>query len=168
MGRSSVYNRLKLDGTQYFEPIGFTLGWGHFHITDDLFEQMRNFLRDRDHRYADQHTFGQGPNWRLRTIKAAWAELEFDEGVLKHGIKRQVFAARLATNAFEILRTGVGEPDIGDLRTVSEISELAIKRWIMPRAERAEIDFASWRRSMILPLITGSMSLRAQDERKLG
>jgi hypothetical protein len=31
MGRSSVYNRLKLDGVEYFKSIGYTGGWGHFH-----------------------------------------------------------------------------------------------------------------------------------------
>ena len=30
MGRSSVYNRLKLDGIQYLKSIGYTGGWGIF------------------------------------------------------------------------------------------------------------------------------------------
>ena len=34
MGRSSVYNRLKLGGTEYFRSIGYTKGWGHFHIPE--------------------------------------------------------------------------------------------------------------------------------------
>jgi hypothetical protein len=37
LGRSSVYNRLKLGGIPYFTSIGYTGGWGHFHIPDDLF-----------------------------------------------------------------------------------------------------------------------------------
>lgn len=168
MGRSSVYNRLRLAGAQYFEPIGFTLGWGHFHITDALFGRMRDFLRDRDHDYADQHTFGEGPNWRLRTIKAALSELNFDEKILMHGIKRQVFISRLASNAFDILRTSSGEPDTSDLKSVSEISDLAIERWVIPRAERGEVDYASWRRSMVPKLIKGSLSSRNPSERKFG
>jgi hypothetical protein len=64
MGRSSVYNRLKLGGTQYFTPIGYTGGWGHFHIADDLFAELRDFLRQIGHPYPDLHRFGQGPNWR--------------------------------------------------------------------------------------------------------
>src|SRR3954447_16807107 len=31
MGRSSVYNRLRLDGQPYMTSIGYTAGWGHFH-----------------------------------------------------------------------------------------------------------------------------------------
>ena len=34
MGRSSVYNRLKLGNVQYLKSIGYTGGWGHFHISD--------------------------------------------------------------------------------------------------------------------------------------
>jgi hypothetical protein len=34
MGRSAVYNRLKLGGEEYFQRLGFTEGWGHFHITN--------------------------------------------------------------------------------------------------------------------------------------
>lgn len=37
MGRSSVYNRLKLGDVTYLKPLGFTKGFGHFHITDSLF-----------------------------------------------------------------------------------------------------------------------------------
>jgi hypothetical protein len=62
MGRSSVYNRLKLDGIEYFKSIGYTGGWGHFHIPDDLFADFREYLRAIDHSYADRHRFGQGPN----------------------------------------------------------------------------------------------------------
>ena len=60
MGRSSVYNRLKLGGVPYFEPLGYTRGWGHFHISDELFLELRDYLRDIGHDYADQHRFRTG------------------------------------------------------------------------------------------------------------
>ncbi|HMD96210.1 MAG TPA: Druantia anti-phage system protein DruA [Terriglobia bacterium] len=37
LGRSSVYNRVSLAGMRYLEPIGFTGGYGHFHVDGDLF-----------------------------------------------------------------------------------------------------------------------------------
>lgn len=168
MGRSSVYNRLRLDNAEYFEPIGFTLGWGHFHITDALFERMRLFLRGREHHYADRHKFGEGPNWRLRTIRAALVELKFNDNILKHGIRREVFISRLASNAFDVLRTGAIEPDISALRTVSEISDLARDRWIVPRAERGEVDYLGWRRTMIPRLIKGLPIEPAAYKRQAG
>lgn len=166
MGRSAVYNRLRLDGIPYFERIGFTEGWGHFHITDALFEKMRSFLRDRDHAYADKHKFGEGPNWRLRTIRAALGALEFNENILRHGIQREVFISKLASNAFDVLRTGTPAPDISGLLTAAQISDLARDRWVVPRAERGEIDYRSWRREMIPKLIKGRQELPRAAERR--
>jgi hypothetical protein len=168
MGRSAVYNRLKLGDVPYFEPIGFTEGWGHFHITDALFERLRLYLRDRDHAYADHHKFGEGPNWRLRTIRAALTGLNFNENILRHGIKREVFIAKLATNAFDVLRTGGIAPDVAGLKTVAEISDAARDRWMVPRADRGEIDYRSWRRDMIPRLIKGRVEMPRADLQSTG
>lgn len=157
MGRSSVYNRLRLDGVSYFDPIGYTVGWGHFHITDDLFAQMREYLRLCDHPYADRHRFGQGPNWRLRTIRAALALLGINEAVMKHGIQREVFFCSFAKNTRKILATGKGRPDLSDLKTVQQISDLAKKRWIEPRAI-SRPEFAEWKRENIPKLIRGELN----------
>ena len=155
LGKSSVYNRLQLGGTRYFSPIGYTVGWGHFHITDRLFEDMREYLRLQGHRYADRHKYGEGPNWRLRTIRVALGELGINEAVLRHGIRREVFLCTLSANAIEILKTGKGTPDLSTLKCVDEISELARARWMVPRTERIQ-DYLSWRREAVLDLIAGT------------
>ncbi|MEO3413726.1 Druantia anti-phage system protein DruA [Roseovarius sp. CAU 1744] len=161
MGRSSVYNRLKLDGVQYMEPIGFTGGWGHFHIPDRLFVELRDYLRDIDHSYADQHRFGQGPNWRLRTTRAALAALGFKEDMLRHGIKREVFISRLAANADSILKSGKGKPQIESLLSTKEIAGLATERWMQPRAERRP-DYRDWTVEDLIGLF-GSQSRQMQS-----
>jgi hypothetical protein len=168
MGRSAVYNRLRLGETAYFERIGFTEGWGHFHITDALFERMRLFLRDRDHAYADQHKFGEGPNWRLRTIRAALGALDFNENILRHGIQREVFVSKLAVNAFDVLRSGKVKPDISGLLSVAQISDLARDRWMVPRAERGEIDYRAWSRDMIPLLIKGRIEVLHVPKKQTG
>src|SRR6266404_2348957 len=152
MGRSSVYNRLRLNDQTYFAPIGYTLGWGHFHVTDRLFNEMRDYLRSKNHGYADQHKFGEGPNWRFRTIRTALAELGINQAVLRHGIQREVYMCALAKNSANILRTGEGKPNLSSLLRVSKISEQSKERWIVPRAER-QPEFRAWRRERILELI---------------
>ncbi len=143
MGRSSVYNRLKLAGIQYFKSIGYTGGWGHFHIPESLFMDLRNYLREINHPYADHHRFGQGPNWKLRTTRAALKALGFGDDMLRHGIKREVFICPVANNAIKILRTGKGRPDLSSLLKVREIADLAIQRWILPRSERCP-EYKNW------------------------
>lgn len=152
MGRSSVYNRLKLGGIQYFQPIGYTQGWGHFHIPDNLFLELREYLRTIGHHYADRHRFGQGPNWRLRTTRAALQALGFNDNLLRHGIRREVFYCNLASNANAILRTGKGQPELSTLLSTRQIAELALERWLLPRAHRRP-GYRSWANSGIVQLL---------------
>lgn len=151
MGRSSVYNRLKLQGRFYFKSIGYTGGWGHFHIPDKLFGELRDYLRQIGHRYADRHGYGEGPNWRLRTTRTALNALGFREDLLKHGIQREVFLCELATNAQKILRTGKGRPDLTTLLSASEVAELALDRWVLPRAKRRP-EYREWKNDELVSL----------------
>jgi hypothetical protein len=166
MGRSSVYNRLKLDGIQYMEPIGYTGGWGHFHIPDSLFIELRDYLRDMDHRYADNHMFGNGPNWRLRTMKAALNALGFRDNMMKHGIQREVFISQLADNATNILQTGSGKPDLTSLLSAKDIAELAIERWMIPRSIR-KTEYRSWDSDYLFDFIDNNwLSLEVETDKK--
>lgn len=144
LGRSSIYNRLKLDSDHYFKSLGYTRGWGHFHIPDPIFFELRSYLRELGHSYADSHSFEDGSNWRLRNIRAAFSKLGITDDLLRHGVRREVFISELATNAISILKDGADAlPDIRKLRNISEIGQLALERWIIPRS-RARDDYKSW------------------------
>ncbi|WP_413731483.1 Druantia anti-phage system protein DruA [Sodalis sp. RH20] len=170
MGRSSVYNRLKLDGIQYLKSIGYTGGWGHFHIPDRLFLELRDYLRDIDHTYADQHAFGQGPNWRLRTTRAALTALGFRNDLMKHGIHREVFISQLADNAISILNTGKGQPDLTSLLSAKEIAERAMDRWIIARSRRRP-EYRSWTSNDFIELFgnqAGSLHIQMDKLKIIG
>jgi Domain of unknown function (DUF4338) len=163
LGKSSIYNRLRLGSTDHFMPIGYTVGWGHFHITDKIFGEIREYLRIIEHPYADRHQFGQGPNWRLRTIRAALGELGINESVLRHGIRREVFLCSFGLNALEILKTGRGRLNLSDVLTVAEISKLARERWMVPRSV-SRTEYREWRRDGLSNLIYGQRVEKAFKE----
>lgn len=143
LGRSSVYNRLKIGEQTYFRSIGFTQGWGHFHVPDTLFAELRHYLSKRKHKYVNGHKFGEGPNWRLRTIRAAFDMLGFKADLLRHGIGREVFVCELARNAGRILRGEAKRANYKRLQSVVDIGAMARSRWIVPRAARRP-EFKDW------------------------
>ena len=153
LGKSSIYNRLKLDGQLYLQPIGYTQGYGHFHIPDTLFAELRDYLRKKRHKYVDGHSFGKGPNWRLRTIRAAFDSLGFKADLLKHGIGREVFACDIASNAGKVLAGKVQRASYRNLKTVAEVGAFARDRWLVPRAA-SRPDYQSWTREALVDLVT--------------
>jgi hypothetical protein len=157
MGRSSVYNRLKLGGIEYFKSIGYTGGWGHFHIPDSLFLDLREYLREIGHPYADLHRFGQGPNWRMRTTRVALQALGFKNDMLRHGIQREVFICEFANNALKLLHRGRGRPDLSSLLSAEEVANLAVERWMLPRSQRRP-EFKVWKREQIEELLGNERS----------
>ena len=119
----------------HLRPIGWTGGYGHFHVSDDLFVRLRAYLERVGHSYANGHQFGDGPNWRMRVIRVGLHELELDPMLLRHGIERQVFAMPLADNFREYLTGKAVNPSLR-LLPAHEISREAVRRWVKPRALR--------------------------------
>lgn len=134
MGRSSVYNRLHIGKHRFFEPIGFTEGYGHFHMPDDLFGDLRNYLKRKRDPYATNNRYGQGPNWKMRAVRKAFGHLGLSEEFLHHGFKREIFSCELASNAMEYLRGNRKRAHFRDLKPASEIAEMCVRRWVVPRA----------------------------------
>lgn len=149
LGRSSIYNRLKLGDRLIFEPIGYTSGWGHFHIADALFEELREYLKQVGDRYANAFKFGNGPNWRLRVIRRALGLLGMDPDLIRHGFAREVFFCPVASNAIAFLRGDHKRVRYKNLLNVESASQAALARWIIPRAARVP-DYLNWRAEQFL------------------
>lgn len=159
MGRSSIYNRIKLDGKYYLKPIGYSSGYGHFHIPDRLFLELRDYLRTKDHRYADGHEFGKGPNWKMRATRAALDMIGERSNLMMHGVKREVFICEMASNTVAFLKGEVAELDLYDLKMVEEVGALACRRWLIPRAAR-ETGYRQWTRQNLVDLVSESSGTR--------
>jgi len=136
MGRSSLYNRLAIPNGPKFIRIGETRGFGHFHLSGEIFEQMRNYLEAIGHPYATGNRFGMGPNWKIRVARTALEKIGLDaDDILNHGIAREVYAIPLAHNWQEIL-LGKQKNVRSCVLSASEIMEFCLNRWIVPRASR--------------------------------
>ena len=162
LGRSSVYNRLRLMPNAESETdkpvvelrkLGATTGYGHFQITDELFSQLRVMLQEDGHKYADGHQFGDGPNWRIRVARIGLQSLGLNPNdVLKHGIRREVYAMPIASNARAFL-AGTDEESTFDYVSVDEIADLARSRWLAPRGERRP-SYRQFRREQLRDVLT--------------
>ena len=152
LGKSSLYNRLALGGRPIFASVGFTSGWGHFHVPDELFALMREYLRALHHPYSSNYQFGDGPNWRLRAIRETLKLIGLDTHLLRHTVQREVFLCPLARNTHAFLRGGDPRLDFADLKSVSEIAPIAISRWVAPRSRR-NTEYATWKRDDYLEQI---------------
>lgn len=161
LGRSSLYNRLKIPGILEYKKLGTTEGYGHFHITDDIFEDLRKILELDGHKYAAGHRYGDGPNWKFRVVRAGLQRIGLDPDLLRHGIKREVYGIPLAVNWREYLQGKEKKLNIQQ-RSTEEISEYCLNRWIIPRSKRISV-YKRWKRDNILQqiIINTSLSIHA-------
>jgi hypothetical protein len=163
LGKSSIYNRLRLSGESApaFISVGYTSGWGHFHISPYTLILMRKLLRRKQLGYADDYEYGGLSNWRFRTIRRALQELGLPESLLQHGVKREVFIAPLLHNIREML-SGRSSCPIKIGRDLSNIVEYCKERWIIPRSVR-NATWRTWRHTDTADQMTKALSSSSDD-----
>ncbi len=135
LGRSSIYNRLRFRGEEVFHPVGFTEGYGHFHLANGTYEHLRAYLVSLGDEEITRYKFGNGPNYRIRVVRTALEHLKLPPDLLRHGVRRGVYVAPLAENSQEFLR-GERERLRWRERPFEEMVDLWRERWLLPRASR--------------------------------
>ena len=132
LGRSSIYNRLTIDGRKVFRAVGFSRGTGEFHFSNGLYSSISQYAR----RYCEptyrREQWGEGFRNRREVIRKCLRKLNLNVAWSYHGIERECFVVPLAHNAAEFLR---GEQE--RLRWCTEPAETIFewykKRWLIPR-----------------------------------
>jgi hypothetical protein len=149
LGKSSIYNRLRIEGEDVFKFVGFTRGFGHFHLANGTFSALRALLDRHDDQESTKYKFGSGPNYRFRVARRALEYLHLPPELLKHGVQRAVYVAPLARNSPAYLR-GEAKRLLWHGRSLQEIGQLWKSRWLLPRAETnkkyLEFRLADWTR----------------------
>jgi hypothetical protein len=127
-GKSSVYNKIKINGESVSQFIGYTQGSGSFHIPNDLFEDFVKYLQKRH--YDVKRGYGGGPSKKMRLINDTMYLLGISNGS-EHGIRRAVYLFTMAQNIDDVIHKNA-EP-IWRHRTVKEVADYWKEHWAKPR-----------------------------------
>ncbi len=153
LGRSSLYNRLSTNDGICFRKLGFTEGWGHFHLNNSTFLKMRRYLEERDHPVAKSYKYGGGPNWRIRVSRTCLEQIGLSNNLLRHGIKREFYGIPLAENFREYLHGKSCQPKYYNVK-FDNLVEFFKDRWMIPRSERCP-DYKRLGKETVLKCILG-------------
>src|SRR5439155_2988041 len=115
--------------------VGFTEGYGHFHLANGTYARLRDYLALLGDDEVNRFKFGSGPNYRIRVVRRALEQLKLPPNLLQHGIKRAVYVAPLAKNTAAFLR-GDNEHLLRYDRRFADIVDAWRERWLLPRASR--------------------------------
>jgi hypothetical protein len=144
LGRSSLYNRMRIGGLDYWHPVGFTKGFGEFHFSNGVYGAIRGFVQDHCEPTAKQASWGSGFRNKREVVRKCLPKLNLSPDLLNHGIERQVFLAPLGSKSLRFLRGELSRPGFFDWPARS-LAELCMERWILPRALRRP-DFTDFER----------------------
>lgn len=147
-GRSSIYNRLKYNSELVAQPIGFTEGYGSFHLIP-IYPLLRDYLKQQG--VPVRGGFGAGPRIVWQTCTRAFDRLGLPRELLKHGVEREVFLLPMIRNLKDFMEGHASCPMHFD-RPFSSLAQWWHERWLMPRAERVD-GWHSWDRRDIERLL---------------
>jgi hypothetical protein len=141
LGRSSVYNRLKTNGIEFWRPLGYTSGSGDFQFANGLYARIREFANDYCAPTAKVETWGVGFRNRREVIGKCLRELGLSDELKYHHVQREVFAAECGSLALPFLRGETSTPNIFE-RTAADLFAIFRDRWLLPRSQRVHAHLA--------------------------
>jgi hypothetical protein len=148
LGRSSIYNRLTVEGRTIYQSIGFTRGSGDFPFMNGVYRDLRQLVAEESAASAKHAQWGTGFRNRREVVLKALGLLGLPRNLIYHGIAREVFVVPLAANTPAFLRGTDDDLQVLDL-PFSHLCAYWKKRWALPRAQRDErfrqFDRESWR-----------------------
>lgn len=133
-GRSSIYNRLRYNGIPIAKSLGYTEGYGNFHL-QPLYPIFKEYLKERD--LYIQGGYGSGPKRTWQLIRRILQQVSLPGDVLKHGIKREAFLFPLIQNLHSYLEGDATNPDYYDY-PFENLAQFWKERWLLPRSERVD------------------------------
>lgn len=147
LGRSSIYNRIKVNGHRYWQSIGYTQGSGEFHFSNGIYKKMRSFVTANGKATAKHAAWGKGFRSKREVVKKCLPLIGLSTNLIYHGIKREIFVGPLANNSLEFLRGDSESPEFHDWSS-EDLGALFNERWFRKRFVR-ETSLCDFRRDSI-------------------
>jgi hypothetical protein len=113
------------------ESLGYTKGSGTFHIPEELYEELLEFLKNQGVDVA--RGYGHGPSRKLKLICLGLKYLGLPKFEY-HGIKREFYLFPLVKNLKRVIQAG--EEPIWVDRPFDKLVDYWKERWAIPRAKR--------------------------------
>lgn len=135
LGRSSLYNRLRIDGTDYWHRIGTTEGWGEFHFSNGVYADIRAYAERWCEATAKKEPWGNGFRNKREVIRKVLSRIGLSTDLGNHGIQREIYGAPLGHDALAFLRGETSRPRFLKL-TEADVWSAFRERWFLPRAAR--------------------------------
>lgn len=132
-GKGTIYERLDFNGDKINEFLGYTTGSGTFHLSEQNYQLLINYLDSLG--YETKRGYGTGPSRKLHLINNAFREL----GIAKfsnHGIKRGFYLFSNVSNLKRVI-TNNEKPDWYN-RPFEDLTEYWKERWCVPRSKRVK------------------------------
>jgi len=135
LGRSSIYNRLRVNGHEYWTSVGYTQGSGDFHFSNGLYDKIRAYVTEHCEPTAKHASWGYGYRNKREVIKKCLQEIGLSTNLIYHGIRREIFVAQLGRTTLPFLRRESFYPRFFNWPS-KDLSQLFIERWLVGRAKR--------------------------------
>jgi hypothetical protein len=148
-GRSSIYNRLTYDGRAIAYSIGYTEGYGSFHLAP-LYPLVCQFLEESGE--VTRGGFGIGPRIMWQNYIRVFRLLGLPPHLLKHGVQREAYLFPLISN-LESYMNGRASRPVYYHESFQVLAEWWHKRWLLPRADRVD-SWHSWDKEQIKSMLT--------------
>lgn len=130
-GRSSIYERIKYNGENISQFIGFTSGNGTFHIPEDLYLNCINYLNQKG--IDTRRGYGTRPSRKMKLLEIALRQLKISK-FRNHNIKRGYYIFKNIKNLHEVIHEA--KNPIWCNRPLHEMAEFWLNRWCIPRSQR--------------------------------
>ena len=144
LGRSSIYNRLRIGDRRIYHSVGFTQGSGEFHFTNGLYNAIFEYATKHSQPTAKHKQWGVGFRNRREVLKKSLPLLGIPADWLYHGVEREVFVIPLASNSRAFL-CGQDAQLQWFTHSTEDIFQYFRERWLLPRA-RNRADYRDFQR----------------------